>query len=139
MCTGCKKDEQGKITEIYCEYDPQTKSGMPESGRKVKGTLHWLSCNHCEKAEVRLYDRLFTIENPNTEQNTDFRELMNPDSLKVLKDCYVEKYLTNFNVGCYLQFQRIGYFTLDKDSTPQNLIFNRTVGLKDAWGKLNKK
>ncbi len=139
MCTGCKKDEDGNIIEVYCEYDPQTKSGMPESARKVKGTLHWLSCNHCEKAEVRLYDRLFTIENPNTEQNTDFRELMNPESLKVLKNCYVEKYLTEFNTGCYLQFQRIGYFTMDKDSTSSNLIFNRTVGLKDAWGKINKK
>lgn len=138
-CTGCKKDEQGNVVEVYCEYDPLTKSGMPESARKVKGTLHWLSCAHSEKAEVRLYDRLFSVENPNTEQSTDFRELINPDSLTILKDCYVEQYLKEFKAGDYLQFQRIGYFTLDKDSTPENLVFNRTVGLKDTWSKINKK
>ena len=137
-CTGCKKDDQGNVIEVYCEYDPETKSGMPASKRKVKGTLHWLSVDHCLPAEVRLYDRLFTVENPASEEDTDFRDLMNPNSLEVLKNCYVEKYLENFKPGCFLQFQRIGYFTLDKDTKPGNLIFNRTVGLRDTWSKIKK-
>ncbi|NDV65398.1 glutamine--tRNA ligase/YqeY domain fusion protein [Bacteroides sp. 224] len=135
-CTGCKKDENGEVVEVYCEYDPNTKSGMPESGRKVKGTLHWVSCAHSISAEVRLYDRLFKVENPGAEQDADFRELLNPDSLKVQK-CYVEKYLKELPPLSYLQFQRIGYFNIDKDSTSEQLIFNRTVGLKDNWGKIN--
>ena len=137
-CTGCKKDENGEITEVYCEYDPNTRSGMPDSNRKVKGTLHWLSCAHCLPAEVRLYDRLFKVENPGTETEADFRELLNPDSLKVLTNCYVEKYLAELKPLSYLQFQRIGYFNIDKESTPDKPIFNRTVGLKDTWGKINK-
>lgn len=137
-CTGCKKDENGEITEVYCEYDPNTRSGMPDSNRKVKGTLHWLSCAHCLPAEVRLYDRLFKVENPGAETEADFRELLNPDSLKVLTNCYVEKYLAELKPLSYLQFQRIGYFNIDKESTPDKLIFNRTVGLKDTWGKINK-
>lgn len=138
-CTGCKKDENGVVTEVYCEYDPNTKSGMSDSGRKVKGTLHWLSCAHCVPAEVRLYDRLFKVENPAAEQDKDFRELLNPDSLKVLTNCYVEKYAVGMKPFSYLQFQRIGYFNIDRDSTPENLIFNRTVGLKDNWGKISNK
>ena len=137
-CTGCMKDENGEITEVYCEYDPNTRSGMPDSNRKVKGTLHWLSCAHCLPAEVRLYDRLFKVENPGAETEADFRELLNPDSLKVLTNCYVEKYLAELKPLSYLQFQRIGYFNIDKESTPDKLIFNRTVGLKDTWGKINK-
>lgn len=137
-CTGCKKDENGEITEVYCEYDPNTRSGMPDSNRKVKGTLHWLSCAHCLPAEVRLYDRLFKVENPGAETEADFRELLNPDSLKVLTNCYVEKYLAELKPLSYLQFQRIGYFNIDKESTPDKLKFNRTVGLKDTWGKINK-
>lgn len=137
-CTGCKKDENGEITEVYCEYDPNTRSGMPDSNRKVKGTLHWLSCAHCLPAEVRLYDRLFKVENPGAETEADFRELLNPDSLKVLTNCYVEKYLAELKPLSYLQFQRIGYFNIDKESTSDKLIFNRTVGLKDTWGKINK-
>jgi glutaminyl-tRNA synthetase len=136
-CTGCKKDENGEITEIYCEYDPHTRSGMPESNRKVKGTLHWVSCSHCLPAEVRLYDRLFKIENPGAEVDSDFRELLNSESLTVLTNCYVEKYLSELKPYSYLQFQRIGYFNIDKESTPGKLIFNRTVGLKDTWGKIN--
>jgi len=136
-CTGCKKDSNGEIKEIYCEYDPMTKSGMPESNRKVKGTLHWVSCSHCLPAEVRLYDRLFNVENPSAE-DVDFRDLLNPDSLKVLKNCYVEKYLATCKPLDYLQFQRIGYFTMDKDSTPEKIIFNRTVSLKDTWSRINK-
>ena len=137
-CTGCKKNEAGEIEEIYCEYDPNTKSGMPESNRKVKGTLHWVSCNHSLKAEVRLYDRLFKVEDPSEERDADFRELLNPDSLMILQNCYVEKFLSACKPLDYLQFQRIGYFTIDKDSTPDKLIFNRTVSLKDTWSKINK-
>ena len=136
-CTGCKKDEQGNVVEVYCEYDPESKSGMPGADRKVKGTLHWLSCGHCLPAEVRLYDRLFSVENPNADER-DFRELLNPDSLKILTNCYVEKYLATKKPLDYLQFQRIGYFTMDKDATAEHLIFNKTVGLKDTWSKKNK-
>ena len=137
-CTGCDKDENDNITKIYCTYDPDTKSGMPASNRKVKGTLHWVSCRHAIPAEVRLYDRLFMVENPSEEKDKDFRELLNPDSLKVLKNCYVEKYLLDCKPMDHFQFQRIGYFTPDKDSTKDRLIFNRTVSLKDTWAKINK-
>lgn len=137
MCTGCKKNDQGEVEEIYAEYDPESKSGMPGADRKVKGTLHWLSTAHCLLAEVRLYDRLFSIENPSADER-DFRELLNPDSLKVLTNCYVEKYLQEKQAGDFLQFQRIGYFTIDLDSTQDHLVFNKTVGLKDTWAKINK-
>ena len=136
-CTGCKKDEEGNVTEIYAEYDPLSKSGMEGANRKVKGTLHWLSVNHCVKAEVRLYDRLFNVENPSADER-DFRELLNPNSLTVLSNCYVEEYLKEKKAGDFLQFQRIGYFTLDLDTTADKLVFNRTVGLKDTWAKINK-
>lgn len=136
-CTGCKKAEDGTIEEIYAEYDPTSKSGMEGANRKVKGTLHWVSAAHCEKAEVRLYDRLFTVENPSADDR-DFRDLLNPDSLKVLTNCYIEPFAAKNDTGNrYLQFQRTGYFTLDKSSTPDHLVFNRTVGLKDSWS--NKK
>ena len=136
-CTGCKKDEEGNVVEVFAEYDPLSKSGMEGANRKVKGTLHWLSVAHCIKAEVRLYDRLFNVENPSADER-DFRALLNPDSLKVLDNCYVEEYLKEKNPGDFLQFQRIGYFTMDLDSTADNLVFNRTVGLKDTWAKINK-
>ena len=136
-CTGVRKNEEGEIEEIFCEYDENTKSGMPDAKRKVKATLHWLSRNHCLPAEVRLYDRLFTVENPSADER-DFRELLNPNSLEIRRNCYVEKYLSNFKPLDYLQFQRLGYFTLDKDSTSENMIFNRTVGLRDNWVKTNK-
>ena len=136
-CTGCKKNEAGEIEEIYAEYDPESKSGMAGADRKVKGTLHWVSANHCTKAEVRLYDRLFSVENPGADER-DFRELLNPDSLTVLNNCYVEKFLEEKQPGDFLQFQRIGYFTPDEDSKPGHLVFNRTVGLKDNWAKKNK-
>lgn len=132
-CTGCKKAADGTIEEVYAEYDPTSKSGMEGANRKVKGTLHWVSADHCVKAEVRLYDRLFSIENPSADDR-DFRELLNPDSLKVLTECYVEKYAVENPTGNrYLQFQRTGYFTADKHSTPERPVFNRTVGLKDSW------
>jgi glutaminyl-tRNA synthetase len=136
QCTGCKKNEEGNITEIYAEYDPQTKSGMPESNRKVKGTLHWVSVEHSIPAEIRLYDRLFNIENPNEDKGMDFRELINPDSLKVLTNCRIEKELEKAKVLENFQFQRIGYFNVDPDTTKDKLIFNRTVSLKDAWSKI---
>ena len=131
-CTGCKKDDSGEVVEIYCEYDPTSRSGMEGANRKVKGTLHWVSVGHSLPAEVRLYDRLFTVENPAADER-DFRELLNPGSLEVLTGCYVEPYLATQSATNYLQFQRIGYFTYDKTSTPDHLVFNRTVGLKDGW------
>lgn len=137
MCTGCKKNDAGEVEEIYAEYDPASKSGEEGANRKVKGTLHWLSAAHCLPAEVRLYDRLFNVENPSADER-DFRELLNPQSLTVLTGCYVEKYLTEKKPGDFLQFQRIGYFTPDLDSNPEKMIFNRTVGLKDTWAKINK-
>ena len=136
-CTGCKKDESDKVVEIYAEYDPESKSGMEGANKKVKGTLHWVSTNHCMPAEVRIYDRLFMVENPSADER-DFHELLNPNSLCVLKNCYVENYLAEKKPGEFLQFQRIGYFTPDLDSTPDKLIFNKTVGLKDSWAKMNK-
>lgn len=138
-CTGCKKNASGEIEEVYAEYDPQTKSGMPESNRKVKATIHWVSTNHCLPAEVRLYDRLFSVENPSDEKDKDFLELINPDSLKVLTNCFVEADLENAKSFDHFQFQRIGYFNLDPDSTNGKLIFNRTVPLKDTWSKVKNK
>lgn len=137
-CTGCQKDENGNITEIYCEYDPQTKSGMPQSKRKVKGTLHWVSVHHSTTAEVRLYDRLFTCENP-SQSDQDFHELLNPQSLTIIPNAKVENYLNTAQPLDHFQFQRIGYFNVDKDSTKEKLIFNRTVTLKDSWAKTQKK
>lgn len=139
-CTGVKKNDAGEIEEIYCEYDPDTRSGMPGSMRKVKGTLHWVSAKHAVDAEVRLYDRLFNVENPAEEKEKDFRELLNPDSLKVVSNVKIEPYLAeNAKLGDKYQFQRIGYFVLDKDTTPEKLIFNRTISLKDSWEKEQNK
>ncbi len=137
MCTGCKKDAEGNIEEIYAEYDPESKSGKEGANRKVKGTLHWVSADHCREAEVRVYDRLFNVENPSADER-DFRELLNPESLQVLDRCYVEEYAAERKPGEYLQFQRIGYFMADLDSTPEHPVFNKTVGLKDTWAKMNK-
>jgi len=142
MCTGCTKDADGNITEIQCTYDPETRSGMPGADRKIKGkTLHWVSCAHAVKAEVRLYDRLWKVENPRDElaaireaQDCDavtaMKQIINPDCLTVLKDCYIEEFAATMKPLSYLQFQRIGYFNVDTDSTPEHLIFNKTVGLK---------
>ncbi|GHV39578.1 glutamine--tRNA ligase [Bacteroidia bacterium] len=137
-CTGCKKDEAGNITEVYAEYDALTKSGMPESGRKVKGTIHWVSTEDSFDAEVRLYDRLFMVENP-ADDGRDILELLNPDSLKVLKGCKMESYLKDAKAGDKFQFQRTGYFCVDTDSTAENMVFNRTVSLKDSWAKEKSK
>ena len=144
-CTGCKKDENGEVVEVYAEYDPLTRSGMPDANRKVKGTIHWLSQKHCIKAEVRLYDRLWNVENPRDELSRlqdeglsaidAMRKMMNPNSLEIRNECYVEEYLADVKPLDHFQFQRIGYFTVDKDSTADHLVFNRTVGLKDTWSK----
>ena len=126
----CDKNAEGRVTTIYATYDPETRSGQPGADRKIKGkTLHWLNCQDAVKAEVRLYDRLFSIENPSADER-DFRELLNPDSLRVLENCVVEPYLKEKKPGDFLQFQRIGYFTLDLDSTPEHMVFNKTVGLR---------
>lgn len=138
-CTGCKYDESGILTEVYAEYDPLTRSGMAESGRKVKGTIHWVSTVDAVDAEVRLYDRLFVCEDPSEEKDADFRTLINPESLIVKKGCKVESYLKNAQVSDNYQFQRIGYFVVDKDSTSGSLVFNRTVSLKDSWSKVKGK
>ncbi len=149
-CTGCKKDADGNVTEVYCEYDPDTRSGLPGSDRKVKGTLHWLSVGHCLPAEVRLYDRLWKVENPrdemaairearNCEALEAMKEIINPDSLQVLKNCFIEKFVADAKPLDHFQFQRIGYFNVDPDSTADHLVFNRTVGLKDSWAKEQKK
>ena len=149
-CTGCKKNEEGVVEEIYCTYDPESRSGMPGSDRKIKGkTLHWLSCAHSLPAEVRLYERLWKVENPRDEMArireeqdcdavTAMKQMINPDSLTVLKNCFVEEYVSTLPNLSYLQFQRIGYFNIDQESTPEHLVFNKTVGLKDTWSKGNK-
>ena len=136
MCTGCTKDADGNVTEIQCTYDADTLSGSAGSQRKVKGTLHWVSARHCVGAEVRLYDRLFAVENPSADTEHDFRELLNPDSLRVLPEAKIEPFLAETaKVGDTFQFQRIGYFCVDQDSTEGHLVFNRTIGLKDSWAK----
>ena len=150
LCTGCNKDENGNVTEVLCEYIPQTKTGEAEANRKVKSTLHWISCAHSIQAEVRLYDRLWKVENPRDELAaireekqcdalTAMKEIINPDSLKVLPCCYIEKFAATMEPLSYLQFQRIGYFNIDPASTPEHLIFNRTVSLKDTWSKIKGK
>ncbi len=139
-CTGVKKDAEGYIEEVYCTYDADTRSGLPGSARKVKGTLHWVSAQHAKDATVRIYDRLFNVENPAAETDSDFCEMLNPDSLKVITGVKVEPYLAeNASAGNKFQFQRIGYFTPDYDSTSDNIIFNRTIALKDSWEKTQKK
>ena len=136
-CESVVKDlKTGEIEEIHCTYDAQTKSGMPESNRKVKGTLHWVSEKQAVSAEIRLYDRLFTVENPdNVEEGKTFKDFLNPDSLKVIH-AKIEPSIKTAKILEKYQFERIGYFSVDKDSTPNNLIFNRVVSLKDSWAKI---
>ena len=144
-CTGCKKDADGNVIEVYAEYDPDTKSGLPGANRKVKGTIHWVSCERCLQAEVRMYDRLWKVENPRDEMARlkdeglssleAMKQMMNPNSLEVRPVCYVEEFLADAKPLDHFQFQRIGYFTVDKDTTPGHLVFNRTVALKDTWAK----
>ncbi len=135
------KDENGEITEIHCTYDPDSRSGSgtEASTRKVKGTIHWVSAPHALKAEVRLYDRLFTHEAPDSDKEVDFKTYLNPNSLKIITDAYVEPGLKNAGTGDRFQFQRLGYFNVDDDSRPEKLVFNRTVPLKDTWSKIEAK
>ncbi len=138
-CEDVVKDAEGNITEILCTYDPETLSGMAGANRKVKGTLHWVSAAHAVDAEARLYDRLFEVENPAAFPDRDFREMLNPNSLEV-RQIKVEPFVAqNAAQGTKFQFQRIGYFTPDLDSTPDHLVFNRTIGLRDTWEKEQKK
>lgn len=134
------KDENGNITEIHVTYDEDSRSGSgtEASQRKVKGTIHWVSIPHAIEAEIRVYDRLFTHENPDGNKEVDFKEYINPNSLEIVKG-YLEPSLKEAKVGDKFQFQRLGYFTMDKDSTPENLVFNKTVGLRDTWAKIESK
>jgi glutaminyl-tRNA synthetase len=135
------KDENGEVIEIHCTYDPESKSGSgtEASMRKVKGTIHWVSIQHALEAEVRLYDRLFTDEAPDAHKDKDFKEFINPDSLKIIETAYVEPSLATVNVGDSFQFQRLGYFNVDRDSSNDKLVFNRTVALRDSWAKMEQK
>lgn len=137
-CTGVIKNDAGEITEVHCTYDPETRSGGPQAGRKVKGTLHWVSALHALDAEVRLYDRLFSDEDPSGHKDTDPREFLNPNSLTILSGCKVEPSLAEAEPLDKFQFQRVGYFCVDYDSRPGRLVFNRTVGLKDTWARMNR-
>ncbi|HHU26799.1 MAG TPA: glutamine--tRNA ligase/YqeY domain fusion protein [Bacteroidales bacterium] len=137
-CTGCKKDDEGNVLEVYAEYDPMTRSGMPEANRRVRGTIHWVSVPHSLDAEVRLYDRLFMVEDPLAEKDKEFKDLINPESLVVRKGCKVEEYLADAKPLENFQFQRIGYFNVDSDSTSGALVFNRTVALRDSWKRGTK-
>lgn len=138
-CTGLKKNDNGEIEEIYAEYDPESRSGMPGSDRKVKGTLHWVSVPTATRVEVRDYDRLFAVENPSAE-DCDFRDLLNPDSLKV-RDCVMIEpwFRERAKAGDHYQFQRLGYYCVDPSSTADHLVFNKTIGLRDTWAKESKK
>ena len=139
-CVGCEKDADGNITEIHCTYDPESKSGMEGSKRKVKGTLHWVSAEHAVPAEVRQYSHLFTAERPDkVDEGVDWKDGMSPESLVVLSDAKLEPSLAESKPGDRFQFERQGYYCADKDSTSEKLIFNRTVTLKDSWAKIKKK
>jgi glutaminyl-tRNA synthetase len=138
-CEGFKKNDiTGAIEKVYCTYDPETRSGGEGSGKKVRGTLHWVSAAQAVDAEVRLYDRLFDHEDPSGQKDEDYRKFLNPDSLKILKGCKVEPSLANARPLDRFQFLRLGYFCVDPDSSSTKLVFNRTVQLKDTWAKVNK-
>ena len=138
-CTSVEKDAEGNITALHCTYDPESFGGETPDGRKVRGTIHWVSADHAVDATVRLYDRLFNVENPSDESKVgSFTENLNPDSVEILENCKLEGNLKDAKVGDSFQFMRLGYFCVDKDSTDDKLVFNRTVALKDSWAKVNK-
>ena len=138
-CTGVKKDADGEIEEIYAEYDPETKSGLPGSDRKVKGTLHWVQVPQAVEVEVRDHDRLFSVENPSAEEG-DFRDLLNPNSLIVRERVKLEPWAAQHAMPeSHFQFTRLGYYTVDPDSNENHIVFNKTIGLKDTWAKEMKK
>ena len=131
------KDAAGEITELRCTYDPATRGGDAPDGRRVKATMHWVSAAHAVPVEVRLYDRLFSVEDPeNSPEGKTFLDYLNPDSLEVLSDAKAEPSLAGAAVGTRVQFERLGYFCVDSDSRPGALVFNRTVSLRDAWAKI---
>jgi glutaminyl-tRNA synthetase len=133
------KDAEGEIVEIHCTYDPETKGGDSPDGRKVKGTIHWVSAEKSIPAEIRLYDRLFTVEKPDGDKDKDFKEFLNPDSLQII-EARIEPHLAKVaEPGYRCQFERIGYFCADPDTTSSKLVFNRTVPLRDSWGKAQNK
>jgi glutaminyl-tRNA synthetase len=139
-CNDVVKDENGEITELHCTYDPASKGGKSPDGRKVKATLHWISAPHAIDAEVRLYDRLITVPNTNNlEEGKTFMDYINPDSLKILQNCKIEAHLAKVEPGFRCQFERLGYFCADADSTPAKPVFNRTVTLRDTWARMQNK
>lgn len=138
-CNEVVKNDQGEITALLCTYDPASKGGNSPDGRKVKATLHWVSATQSVKSEVRLYDRLFSDEEPDGHKDIDFKEFLNPGSLQVLSECYLEPFVKNAKPLDHFQFERLGYFNLDYDSTPEKPVFNRTVALKDSWAKAQEK
>jgi glutaminyl-tRNA synthetase len=139
-CTDVIKDSAGNIIELHCTYDPATRGGDAPDGRRVKATLHWVSAQHAIDAEVRLYDHLFTKENPlEVEEGEDWLDNLNPDSLRILTGCKLEPSLATAKPGERFQFERKGYFCVDSDSTPEKPVFNRTVTLRDTWAKIQKK
>jgi len=138
-CNDFIKDSEGNVVEIHCEYDPDSRSGLPGASRKVKGTIHWVSAEHGIGAEVRLYDRLFNVANPLADKEKDYREFLNPHSLDVVSGAIVEPTVAKAQPGDFFQFERVGYFTMDQDSDdPERPILNRTVSLRDSWAKLNR-
>jgi glutaminyl-tRNA synthetase len=140
-CTLVVKDEQtGEVVEVHGTYDPATRGGNAPDGRKVKATIHWVSAAHAVDAELRLYDKLFTKPNPNeTGEGQNFTSNLNPNSLQVLSGCKLEPSLASAAVGSRYQFERVGYFCVDPDSTPGKLVFDRTVALKDTWAKIEQR
>jgi glutaminyl-tRNA synthetase len=137
-CTGFDKDKNGNVTEVRCTYDPETRGGGSPDGRKVKSTLHWVSAAHAIDAEVRLYDKLFTVEDPAAQKDADFKDLINTDSLETLTGCKVEPAAKNLPPQARIQFERQGYFCVDPASKPGTPIFTRTVGLRDTWARIRK-
>jgi glutaminyl-tRNA synthetase len=134
------KNDTGEVVEVHCTYDPATRGGNAPDGRKVKSTIHWVSAAHAVDAEVRVYDRMFTKENPDdVEEGQEFTANLNPQSLEVITDAKVEPSLADATVGSRFQFERLGYFCVDPDSKPWKLVFNRTVALKDTWAKIEKR
>jgi glutaminyl-tRNA synthetase len=139
-CTGVVKDASGAIAEVHCTYDPETRSGNAPDGRKVKATIHWVSADHAIESEVRIYDNLFVKEDPNqVEGDNTFLSNLNPDSLEILTDCKLEPSLASAKPGDRYQFERLGYFCVDPDTTAERLVFNRTVALRDSWAKIENR
>ena len=138
-CTGLVRNPAGEVTEVHCTYDPDTRGGSTPDGRKVKGTIHWVSAAHAVKFEARLYDRLFAHAEPDGDECGDFRRCLNPESLEVLSACWGEPALAQAQAGYRCQFERLGYYCADPDTKPGAVVFNRTVSLRDSWAKAEKK